>query len=298
MYFCVETIQYNLMAARVDFYQALRGLIDQIPQGWVSTPIDLADALGDRRAARAVSEALQRDELRDAAEKVVKSPPPVWKVFRDFSTDRPLLRLLEFQRVMSDRVVQEDRLSGAELIAGVDVAYAGDKAYAACIVLDDRFEVVDSASATIDVRFPYIPGYLAFREAPAVEAAAKRVSGFDVLLVNGHGVAHPRGCGLASHVGLDLEVPMIGVARRRLWGAVGAPRGDWTPLLHGDRVIGAKLSIGGRHPIYVSVGHNISLETSIGIVRRMVRRGRLPEPLREAHRAAEELRAKLGARRP
>ena len=285
------------MATRVDFYQALRCLIDQIPQGWVSTPIDLADALGDRRASRAVSEALQREEFRDAAERVVKRPPPGFKVFRDFSTDRPLRRLLDLQRVMSDRVVQEDRLSGAELIAGVDAAYAGDKAYAACIILNGRFEVVDSASATVDVRFPYIPGYLSFREAPAVEAAAKRVSGFDVLLVNGHGVAHPRGCGLASHVGLDLEVPTIGVAKRRLWGTAGAPIEDWAPLLHGGRVIGAKLSIGGRRPIYVSVGHNISLETSIGIVRRMTTRGRLPEPLRKAHRAAEELRVKLGSQR-
>ena len=278
------------MEAHIDLYQALLDLIDQIPEGTVSTPLNLADALGDRRAVRAVSEALQREEFRDAALKVVKRPVSVGDVFRDFWSDRPLRRLRELQEKMSKQVVQEDKLGAAELVAGVDAAYRGDEAYAVCVVLDSQLEVVDSASVSVSVRFPYIPGYLSFREAPAIEAAARHVSGFDVLLVNGHGIAHPRGCGLASHIGLDLGVAAIGVARRRLVGRVGAKADGWAPLLYKGSVVGAVLTMDGRSPVYVSIGHNISLQTSVRIVQRMTRDGRLPEPLRMAHRAAEEFR--------
>lgn len=174
----------------------------------------------------------------------------------------------------------------------MDASYLGDVAYAVCVVLDSRLQVVESASAAVNVRFPYIPGYLSFREAPAVEAAAALVSGFDVLLVNGHGVAHPRGCGLATHVGLDLGASTIGVARRRLVGTAGEAADGWAPLLYRGSVVGALLAEGGS-PVYVSVGHNISLETSMEIVRRTTKSARLPEPLRMAHQAAEELRRRV-----
>lgn len=277
------------METRIDFYRVLRELIDQIPEDMVSTPLDLARALGDGRASRAVSEALQREEMRSAAEKVVAKPAQDVDVFREFKSDRPLRRLAELQEAMSKRVMLENRLGAVELVGGVDVAYRGDEAYAVCIVLDGRLRVVESASVSVGVRFPYIPGYLSFREAPAVEAAVGRVSGFDVLLVNGHGVAHPRGCGLATHVGLDLGVATIGVARRRLAGRVGETVDSWAPLLYKGGVVGARLTVEDRSPVYVSVGHNISLETSVKIVRRTTKGGRLPEPLRMAHKAAEEL---------
>jgi len=278
------------MEAHLDLYKALRDLVDQIPEGMVSTHLDLADALGDRRAVRAVSEALHRGELRGAEGKVIRSPDPGVEVFREFSSERPLKRLAELQKKMSESVVDEDGLGAAELVAGVDASYGGDEAFAVCVVLDNRLQVVESASAAVGVRFPYIPGYLSFREAPAVEAAAGRVLGFDVLLVNGHGIAHPRGCGLATHVGLDLGVPTIGVARRRLVGTIGAAVGEWAPILHKGGVVGAMLTMRGRSPIYVSVGHRISLETSVEMVRGMMAGGRLPEPLRMAHRAAEDLK--------
>ena len=278
------------MEAYIDLYQALRDLIDQIPEGMFSTPLDLADALGDRRAVRAVSEAIQREEFRDAAPKVVRRPVSVEDVFREFSSDRPLRRLRELQKTMSKQVVQEDKQGATKLVAGVDAAYGDDEAYAVCVVLDRQLEVVDSASVTVNIRFPYIPGYLSFREAPVIEAAAGNVSGFDILLVNGHGIAHPRGCGLASHVGLDLGVATIGVARRGLVRRVGAAEDGWAPLIYKNSVVGAALTIDGRSPVYVSIGHNISLQTSVRIVQRTTRGGRLPEPLRMAHRAAEEFR--------
>jgi len=277
------------MEPSFDFYRALRELVEQVPEGRVTTPLSLARALGDGRAARAVSEALNRKEVRGAAGKVVRNPGRDAEVFRDFESDRPLKRLVELQKEMSRRVVREDRLEHYEIVAGVDASYVGDAAYAACVVLDDRYRLLESASARVVVRFPYISGYLSFREASAVEAAARRVSGFDVLMVNGHGVAHPRGCGLASHVGLDLDVAAIGVARRRLVGDVGDALDDWAPLIYGGSVVGGRLTVGGRSPLYVSVGHSITLETSREVVRRMSAGRRLPEPLRQAHRLAGDL---------
>ena len=278
------------METHIDLYQALRDLIDKIPAGMVSTPLDLARALGDVRASRAILEALQRGELRDAAGRIVGDPSSGALVFRDFRTEGPLKRLAELQREMSKRVVSEDRLPSTERIAGVDASYRGDTAYAACVVMDSGLRVIESASAAVGTRFPYIPGYLSFREAPAVEAAANLVSGFDVLLVNGHGIAHPRGCGLASHVGLDLEVATIGVAKRRLVRKVGMMVEDGSSLRYRERVVGARLKEGGHAPIYVSVGHNISLKTSVDIIRKTMAGGRLPEPLRRAHQVADRLR--------
>lgn len=278
------------MEPHLDLYRALFDLIDQIPEDMVSTPLELANALGDRRAFRAVSEALQQGKLGDVEGRVVRRPAPNVEVFRGFSSERPLMQLAELQRKMSRSINDEDHLSGRELTAGVDVAYGGDEAFAACVVLDSRLQVVEVATAAVSVRFPYIPGYLSFREAPAVEAAARRVSGFDALLVNGQGVAHPRGCGLATHVGLDLRVPTIGVTKRRLVGSIGEAIGDWAPIIYRSRVVGAMLTVEGHAPVYVSIGHKVSLRTGVEIVRGMTAGGRLPEPLRIAHRAAEAFR--------
>jgi len=280
------------MTASFNFYRALKDLVDQIPEGRVTTPTFLADALGDRRAARAISEALFREELQDATLKVVKKPVSCARLFRGFSSPQPLKILAELQRKMSKRVMDNDELPGMNLVAGVDASYRGDESYSVCVVLDRHLRVVESASASECIPFPYIPGYLSFREAPVIEAAARLVKKFDVLLVNGHGLAHPRRCGLATQVGLDMDVPTIGIARRLLLGTVGEPVGDWAPILHKGDVVGAMLEMEAHSSIYVSVGHKISLETSLELVRKTTLGGYLPEPLLMAHRAAEDLKSR------
>ncbi len=280
------------MGAGFDFYGTLRRLLEQIPEGKVSTPIEIARAMGDEAAAKAVSEALHREDLRDLAGRIVDSSP---YAFTEFSSDRPLRLLAAEQERLAGRIVQEDGFGALELIAGADAAYEGDEAYAACVVMDRRLEELESHSVELGVGFPYVPGYLSFREAPAIIRAAEGVSGFDALLVNGHGVAHPRGCGLASHVGLELGRPTIGVARGLLVGRVVEGSQGWSPLEYGGRTVGAVLDL-GRHPVYVSVGHMVSLETSVRVVRDMTAGGRLPEPLRLAHRAAGELKRRTGSR--
>ncbi len=280
------------MGSGFDFYVALRGLLEQIPEGRVSTPIEVARAMGDEAAARAVSESLRREDLRDLAGRVVESSPDP---FTEFSSDRPLRLLAAEQERLAGRVVQEDGFGALELIAGADAAYEGDEAYAACVVMDRSLEELESHSVELGVDFPYVPGYLSFREAPAIIRAAEGVSGFDALLVNGHGVAHPRGCGLASHVGLELGRPTIGVARGLLVGRVVEGSQGWSPLEYGGRTVGALLEL-ERHRVYVSVGHMVSLETSVRVVRDMTAGGVLPEPLRLAHRAAEDLKRRKGSR--
>lgn len=261
-----------------------------------TTARDLAHALGDPRAARAVMDSIESSGFQFAVGSVLDGSDAKLTVFRDFKSDKPLKKLADIQKRIAKRVVREDAFSLAEVIAGADAAYDGNNAYAYCFVLDRSNNVVDSGSAVVEVGFPYIPGYLAFREAPAIEAAVRRVVDFDVLMVNGHGVAHPRGCGLASHVGLDLDAPTIGIASRRLVGVVGSKSDGWEPLVYRGQVVGGKVGFERGPSIYVSIGHRISLETSIRIVQATRARGRLPEPILLAHAAAEDLKRRHGER--
>ena len=266
----------------VDLYQILLGLLEQVPESMVTTPHELAVALGDPVAVNAVARALKREDFRRFSGKTVTTPGSDVPVFSDFVSDGPLKRLAGLQREIAKRVIREDDFTEAMRLAGSDAAYRGDVAYAACVVMDGDRGLLEISSASELVRFPYIPGYLMFREAPVIKAAARLVSGFDLLFVNGHGVAHSRGCGLASCVGLALDAPTIGVAGRPLVGDVGERRGRWAPLTYDGEVVGAEVDVGGSR-ICVSIGHRISLETSVEMVLKMVSGGRFPEPLRRAH---------------
>jgi len=278
------------MALGFDFYAALRGLLEQVPEDMATTPRHLACALGDPVADRAVIEALGRKEFQPFENRVATEPYIYERNFTNFDSDKPLRRLADKQRMMAERVILNDQNEDIRRIAGVDAAYSGNKAYAACVVMDREFKITELRTVVSEIGFPYIPGYFAFREASITLSAAREASVFDVLLVNGHGIAHPRGCGLGTYVGLELDAPTIGIARRLLVGDIGAERGGWTPITLGSIIVGAKLGGKGRSSVYVSVGHRISLETSVEIVRDFQVDGGLPEPLRVAHSRAIEMR--------
>ncbi len=278
------------MALGFDFYAALRGLLEQVPEDKTTTPRHLACALGDPVADRAVIEALGKKEFQPFEKRVATEPYPHEKIFTNFDSDKPLRRLADKQRMMAERVILNDQNEDIRRIAGVDAAYSGNKAYAACVVMDREFKITESRTAVSEVAFPYIPGYFASREAAITLSAAREASGFDVLFVNGHGITHPRGCGLATYVGIELDAPTIGVARRLMVGDIGAERGGWAPITLGRIIVGAKLGGKGRSTVYVSVGHRISLETSVDIVKDFQVDGGLPEPLRAAHSKAIEMR--------
>lgn len=195
------------------------------------------------------------------------------------------------QSRISKRVICEDRLSVVRFVGGVDVAYAGNLSIGAAVVLNyGSMELVEAQTVSCKTRFPYVPTLLSFREvASAVSSIRKLRAQPNVFLVDGHGVVHPYGCGFASHLGVVLGMPTIGVAKGRLFGKLesSSERGDVAYLKHGDRVLGAAVTTKqGCKPVFVSVGHMVSLETAIKIVRDCCRHTRIPKPILEAHKLA------------
>ncbi len=200
----------------------------------------------------------------------------------------------ELQERLRTLVETEDRLEDLELVAGVDVHFerGGKISRAAVAVLRlPELAVAEEVIERLPTAFPYVPGLLSFRELPPVLAALKRLSQEpDLILCDAHGLAHPRRFGLACHLGVLADIPAVGVAKSRLTGVhdkVPHERGGWVPLTDADEIIGAVVRTrAGVKPVFVSVGHRVSLETSIDLTLRLTTRYRLPEPSRAAHRLA------------
>jgi deoxyribonuclease V len=200
------------------------------------------------------------------------------------------------QETLRARLQSSDSTSTDDIrhVAGVDNAYRrdgdGGTAYATVVVLEfPALEAVETTFGSCPVTFPYVPGLLTFREAPAIIQALEKLSVEpDVVLFDGHGYAHPRRFGLASHLGVLLDCPSIGCAKSRLVGRYDEPPqefGAWTPLMDKGDIIGAVVRTRpGHSPLFVSIGHKISLEIAVAIVLACCRSGRfLPEPTRLAH---------------
>ncbi|MBT8136301.1 MAG: deoxyribonuclease V [Gammaproteobacteria bacterium] len=196
---------------------------------------------------------------------------------------------LAVQQRLHTAVVRSDRRGRIRLVAGLDLAFPEKNlAQAAAVVISvPQLEVVEQHVVRTPVRFPYVPGLLSFRELPALLEVLRKVSADpDVIMCDGQGIAHPRRFGLASHLGVLLDVPCIGVAKSRLVGehaAVPDHRGGWVPLCDKGQRIGAVLRTRERvRPLFVSVGHRISLRRARRLVLRCAPRYRLPEPTRLA----------------
>jgi len=183
-------------------------------------------------------------------------------------------------------------------IAGVDAAYQKDGArvYGAAVLLSwPELTVVETAGVSGPVLYPYIPGLLSLREAPILAAALRRLRQRpDVILVDGQGIAHPRGLGLASHVGLLVQRPTIGCAKSRLWGhfeELGEEKGSVCPLLADGVELGWVLRSRRRcRPLFISPGHLITVAESLEVVKTCLGAYRLPLPLRAAHLLSNRLR--------
>ena len=198
------------------------------------------------------------------------------------------------QEKLRTQVVCEDRLGQVDTVAGVDVGFedGGKTTRAAVAVLVfPSLEPVAQAISRGPTVFPYVPGYLSFRELPAVlEALAQLEAAPDLILCDGQGLAHPRRFGLACHLGVLTDIPAIGVAKSRLIGRhdeLPPDKGAWVPLLDKDETIGAVVRTRTNiSPVYVSTGHRVSLATAIDYTLRCTTRYRLPETTRHAHRLA------------
>ncbi len=202
---------------------------------------------------------------------------------------------IALQKKLAPRVVRDGDPGDVRLVAAADLAFVDrrwprqpTRGRAAVVLMRyPELEVIEEQVVEGDVSFPYVPGLLSFREAPLLVQAFERLEGTpDLLLIDGHGYAHPRRFGIASHVGLMLNLPTIGCAKSRLCGEhaePGASRGSKVELRVGGEVIGAVLRTrAGVKPLYISVGHKIGLEAAVQWVLRLAPRFRLPEPIREA----------------
>jgi len=204
----------------------------------------------------------------------------------------------KIQENLSKKVIAQDRLNmPIKYVAGVDVAYSGRFSIGSVAVLDYKsMKPVEFELSVVETRFPYIPTLLSFREMPpAVFAIRKLRVKPDLFLVDGQGIAHPYRLGFASHLGVTLNIVTIGVAKSLLCGEILESEGDiWKPIIYeGEIVGGAVFTKPNAKPIYVSVGHKISLETAIRIVLSCSRGYRIPEPLREAHMVAEKTKRRI-----
>ena len=207
------------------------------------------------------------------------------------------------QNQLSKEIITSDQLSEVNYVAGVDVGFEENYAIsrAAVAVLSfPELQLIEQAIARRPTTFPYIPGFLSFREVPVVLDALSQIKITpDLILCDGQGIAHPRRFGLASHLGLLITVPTIGVAKSRLIGQheeLPPQKGNWQPLRHRGEVIGAVVrSRTGVKPLYVSPGHRISLPTAIDYVLRCTPKYRLPETTRWADKLASN---RIGSLRP
>jgi deoxyribonuclease V len=202
------------------------------------------------------------------------------------------------QEELASRVVVGPALdlSGVRHVAGADVSTQGERAYATVVVLEfPGLSLVEVQGFEAPLRFPYVPGLLSFREIPSVVGALRKVeTAVDALILDAQGLAHPRRMGLASHLGLFLDVPTVGCAKSRLVGSFEEPgmeKGSVTDLVHRGEVVGRVLRTReGVSPVYVSVGNGIDLRSSVELVLACTTRYRLPESTRQAHNAANRLR--------
>jgi deoxyribonuclease V len=196
------------------------------------------------------------------------------------------------QKRLAPQVVREAVLGPVTTVAGVDASYKAGVARAAVVVLAyPDLEMLDYAVATRPADFPYVPGLLTFREGPvALDALGKLSVIPDLLVFDGHGIAHPRRLGIASHIGLLVDIPSIGCAKRRLCGQYEEPgqeRGDFSFLTDAGETLGAAVCTRtGVKPVFVSIGHRVDLPTGLHYILSCCRGYRLPEPTRWADRVA------------
>ncbi|UCD97199.1 MAG: endonuclease V [Candidatus Bathyarchaeota archaeon] len=201
------------------------------------------------------------------------------------------------QRALSKHIITEDLLPNEICyVAGVDVAYTESQSIGGVVVINhSSLAVEESKIAYTTTKFPYIPTLLSFRELHPLLASIRKLElQPDVFLVDGHGLIHLNRLGLACHLGLILKAPTIGVAKGLLTGKVGEFVAGWAPITHEDSLIGVALLTGGsKNPIYVSIGHMVSLSRSMEIVKHYTKCHRIPKPLQIAHNLVTNEQRKL-----
>lgn len=295
-------------------------LVRQIPPGRVSTYGAVALALGDKVAARAVGRMMNQNPNADdmpcykivhsdgrlggfglgTADKIRRLKQDSIHVekgkivdfehvfFDDFKTEYPLKTLRQEQIQLSKKISLEDDVKTITTVAGVDVAYPDnefEEACGVCVILDySSRQVLEESSVFSRTVFPFISTYFSYRELPIVQKLMGRLREKpSLLLLDGNGILHPAGCGFASHAGITLDIPTVGVAKTLLYGTI-KNSGIFIDNEHRGYAFSSKKE---AKPVYVSPGHRISLPTSVDVVKHLCI-FKNPEPLRRAHYLAQE----------
>lgn len=311
-----------------NFIKNFYTLISQIPRGKISTYGELAEALGDIRASRAVGQMLaanprpvivpcHRVVMNDGSiggysgnggvdrkiELLIEERVGIKNncvadiqrfLYTDFKTNFPLKELVKEQKTLSKKVLLKDDFSEIETVAGVDVAYNRNLAYGACVVYDyHNKKIVEEATIKTNVEFPYIPTFLSYRELPIIEKLVKKLKSHPtVFMIDGNGILHPLKFGIASHAGVKLNIPTIGVAKTLLLGNVVRDlkfAGDFSEIIHNNETLGYALKSSQKaNPTYISPGHKVSFKTALEIVKHFCKH-KIPEPIRSAHLLATKV---------
>ncbi len=212
--------------------------------------------------------------------------------------DKNYKKYFELQRKLSSQIILESKVGNIKYIAGVDVSYVKrvNLAFATIVVLNYKtLEIVEKKYHISQITFPYIPGLLSFREIPPILECIKKCKiSPDIYICDGQGIAHPRKMGLATHLGIILNRPTIGCAKKKLVGHFTPPplnMKSWSPLWYKGEQIGAVLRNKPRvKPIFISPGHLVDINKSIEVVRNTSTKYRLPEPTRLADKFTKELK--------
>ena len=214
---------------------------------------------------------------------------------------KDLGRARKIQELLSKKVKIVPLHSDPKYVCGLDAAYGRASVYG-CASLFELPEIapVEDCIGTAPLDFPYVPSFLGFREGRALIKAVKGLRRRpDVILFDGHGIAHPSFLGIASHIGVLLGIPSIGCAKENLVGAYmepGQDEGSHSPIVHGERIVGVALRTRLRvRPIFVSPGHLVDLPCSIELILKCTKGYRLPEPIRRAHRLSKIYASKFEA---
>lgn len=217
------------------------------------------------------------------------------KIYQRHAWQLTLDEAIAIQEQLQAEVITEDKFKEpVQYVAGVDMGFEADgtisRAAVAVLSFPD-LQVIETSLAYRPTTFPYIPGFLSFREIPAVLDALEKITTIpDIILCDGQGIAHPRRFGIACHLGVLVDIPTIGVAKSLLVGKheiVPETRGSWQPLIHKGETIGAVLRSRTKvKPLYISSGHRVSLPTAIDYVLRCTPKYRLPETTRIADKLA------------
>ena len=305
----------------MDLFEYTYDLVRQIPDGKISSYGEVAKALGDKIAARAVGRMMNQNPDADTMPcyKIVHSDGHLGgfglgiddkirrlkKVnivvkdgkilefdnifFKDFKTDYPLKKLRQEQIKISKKVELKDGFTNIRAVAGFDVAYPNnefEEACGACVVLDyNTKEVIEEKTVFVKTNFPYISTYLTFREYPVIEKLVKNLCFKPTIyMFDGNGILHPYGIGLASHIGVKLDIPTIGVAKSLLYGDVKQNIVEIDGKMRGYTYFSSNRL---KKPVYVSPGHKISFESTMKVVKDLSKY-KIPEPLRQAHILAKK----------